>query len=109
MRQKKPKPWEALGMSRATWYRHGKPAEKIEPLMDCSCAAVARHDGISIRTVHRMNRVLRADPALFTAVAEHGVGKWGQAEWLIKNPDAHRRWREASGLPWPVRPRSWDE
>lgn len=21
----KAKPWEALGMSRATWYRHGKP------------------------------------------------------------------------------------
>lgn len=22
------KPWEALGMSRATWYRHGKPTTK---------------------------------------------------------------------------------
>ena len=24
------KPWEALGMSRATWYRHGKPDPKTE-------------------------------------------------------------------------------
>lgn len=24
------KPWEALGMSRATWYRKGKPTPKIE-------------------------------------------------------------------------------
>lgn len=24
------KPWEALGISRATWYRHGKPMPKKE-------------------------------------------------------------------------------
>ena len=24
---KKSKPWEALEMSRATWYRHGKPSQ----------------------------------------------------------------------------------
>jgi predicted ArsR family transcriptional regulator len=24
------KPWEALGMSRATWYRRGKPAPPLE-------------------------------------------------------------------------------
>ena len=23
------KPWEALGMSRATWYRHGKPNQSL--------------------------------------------------------------------------------
>jgi transcriptional regulator with XRE-family HTH domain len=23
------KPWLTLGMSRATWYRHGKPTEKV--------------------------------------------------------------------------------
>jgi hypothetical protein len=28
MRQKTAKPWEALGISRATWYRYGKPTEK---------------------------------------------------------------------------------
>jgi hypothetical protein len=26
------KPWEALGMSRATWYRKGKPAPKTGPV-----------------------------------------------------------------------------
>ena len=26
------KPWEAVGMSRATWYRHGKPEPKTEIL-----------------------------------------------------------------------------
>jgi hypothetical protein len=26
------KPWEALGMSRATWYRKGKPAPKTSPV-----------------------------------------------------------------------------
>ncbi|HWY45730.1 MAG TPA: hypothetical protein VNX70_00010 [Bryobacteraceae bacterium] len=24
----KPKPWEQIGISRATWYRHGKPGQK---------------------------------------------------------------------------------
>ena len=27
-----PKPWEAIGMSRATWYRRGKPTEKPKRL-----------------------------------------------------------------------------
>src|SRR5262245_35647563 len=31
MRQKQSaRPWEKIGISRATWYRHGKPTEKRE-------------------------------------------------------------------------------
>jgi hypothetical protein len=85
-------------MSRATWYRRGKPDEK--PL-SVRYADIAKHDRVSVRTVERMNRVLKADPTLADAVWR-GAGKWGQAEWLITNPDAHRKWREANGLPWPV-------
>src|SRR5262245_27147761 len=95
------KPWEAIGMSRATWYRHGKPTEKPQLIMDLSYTAIAGRERVSVRTVQRMHRVLGADAELARAVRE-GLGKWGQAEWLIKHPKAHRKWRKANGLPWPV-------
>jgi hypothetical protein len=84
-------------MSRASWYRHGKPSEKPHVM---HMRDIARHYRVSIRTVERMNRVAKADAELARAVLA-GSGKWGQAEWLIMHPDAHRKWREASGLPWP--------
>jgi len=95
--------WEALGMSRASWYRHGKPTEK--PTRPFSQARIARHDHVSIRTVQRVERVMRADPDLWRAAMDQkwgGYGLWGTAEWLILHPDAHRKWREENGLPWPV-------
>src|SRR5262245_17128917 len=49
MRQS-PKPWEAIGMSRATWYRHGKPTEKPTRYTQ---ADVAKILGISLRTTQR--------------------------------------------------------
>jgi len=48
-----------------------------------------------------MNCVAKADRDLAQAVLQ-GTGRWGPAERLIKKPDAHRKWREANGLPWPV-------
>jgi uncharacterized protein YoaH (UPF0181 family) len=48
MRQSKP--WEMAGMSRATWYRHGKPTEKPKRY---SQADVAEILGVSVRTVQR--------------------------------------------------------
>ena len=56
MRQ--PKPWEAIGISRATWYRHGKPTEKPRKP---SLAAAARAAGVSTRTAQRIERVMAAD------------------------------------------------
>jgi hypothetical protein len=43
--------WEVLGMSRATWYRHGKPDKKPEPRL--TQAKTAEALGLSIRTVQR--------------------------------------------------------
>jgi uncharacterized protein YoaH (UPF0181 family) len=42
--------WEMLGMSRAAWYRHGKPTEKPKRY---SQADIARILGISVRTLQR--------------------------------------------------------
>jgi hypothetical protein len=29
-RKQSARPWEKIGISHATWYRHGKPTEKLE-------------------------------------------------------------------------------
>jgi len=43
--------WEAIGMSRATWYRHGKPLEKPEAKI--TQRELAQALNVSIRTVQR--------------------------------------------------------
>jgi len=96
------KPWESIGMSRATWYRRGKPNVWPPPMaLPSFYKALAKGMHISERTAFRAKRILNTDPDLFRAV-EQGLGKWGQAEWLILHPKAHRKWREANGLPWPL-------
>jgi hypothetical protein len=44
-------PWAAIGMSRASWYRHGKPT--IKPPKSETRAEMARRLGVSERTVYR--------------------------------------------------------
>lgn len=46
-------PWAVIGMSRASWYRHGKP--EIKPKRRTR-AALARSVGVSVRTVYRVVR-----------------------------------------------------
>jgi predicted alpha-1,6-mannanase (GH76 family) len=98
MRQKE-RPWDHLGMSRSAWYRRGKPTERPAPPIHRR--DIAQHYHVSVRTAGRMNRVAKADPDLARTVIAK-LGNWRQAERLIKNPDAHRKWRDANGLPWPV-------
>jgi hypothetical protein len=45
------RPWEAIGMSRASWYRHGKPTEK--PKRKTTHADIAKICGCSVRTIQR--------------------------------------------------------
>jgi hypothetical protein len=88
MRQRKP--WEAIGISRATWYRHGKPTEK-PPRTSVVCAA--RAAGESVRTYQRIMRVMAADTDLAMAMLQHGWCKPGQAEAIIKDPVLHHKFR----------------
>ena len=44
-------PWAAIGMSRASWYRHGKPATK--PPKSETRAEMARSINVSLRTLYR--------------------------------------------------------
>jgi len=83
-------PWKAIGMSRASWYRHGKPTEKPERT---SVAAAARAAGVSVRTHQRIMRVMAADINLAVLMLEHGWCKPGQAEAIIKHPVLLRKFR----------------
>jgi hypothetical protein len=47
-------PWTAIGMSRATWYRHGKPATK--PDRPKTNAEIARSISVSLRTLYRARK-----------------------------------------------------
>jgi hypothetical protein len=49
------KPWEGIGISRATWYRHGKPTKKHE--RDSPAKMAALFGATSVRTYQRTMRV----------------------------------------------------
>ena len=51
-------PWLALGRSRATWYRRGKPSEKPQPRLRQK--DIAEILGVSVRTVQRDRAAERA-------------------------------------------------
>lgn len=66
---RQPKPWEALGMSRATWFRHGKPTYNDRKITQKNRAEWGW--GVSTRTVQREDFVKR-----------YGIP---ELEWLILN------------------------
>jgi hypothetical protein len=80
MRQKASQPWLALGMSRATWYRLGKPQTKPERPMTQPLRA--RLMNVSLRSLQRGERVARSAPGLADQVAA-GALKVGRAERLL--------------------------
>lgn len=81
MRQKAttPPPWLALGISRATWYRLGKPQTKPQRITQ---AQAARESHVSVRNVQRAGRIQREAPDL-AAQVETGALKIGTAERLF--------------------------
>jgi hypothetical protein len=50
-------PWDAIGMSRATWYRHGKPTTK--PAKRKTDLQIAKMFGTSLRSMQRTKRAGR--------------------------------------------------
>ena len=81
-------------MSRATWYRHGKPTEKPKKLLSAA-ERVKMFLGLSVstRTAQRIERVLAADVDLAAAMLRNGWCKPAQAEAIIKNPVLLRKFR----------------
>jgi hypothetical protein len=81
----------ALGISRATWYRHGKPAEwhKLATQAD-----EAKKGNLSLRTYQRLARVFGpGKPRLVQSYVSHGGMKLGMADYLLSHPAALRRFR----------------
>jgi hypothetical protein len=86
MRQK---PWTAIGMSRASWYRHGKPTTKPVKTTD---AQLAKQLNIKLRTLQRAKR-LYAYPELREAIERGELTAHAAEQFLL---------RELNRLPHPV-------
>lgn len=65
-------PWAAIGISRATWYRHGKPDTKPQRMTQAR-----------VRTIQRAARVKRDAPKLVPLIAARKMSV-GYAEKLIR-------------------------
>lgn len=68
-------------MSRASWYRHGKPTEKPGALREWFKRKELQH-WRSKRTVERVNRIARLDYEIWRAVIEGHI-KPGVAERML--------------------------
>jgi hypothetical protein len=86
MRQKN-KPWEALGMSRATWFRHGKPDRK--PDRPLTQEQMAKSKNMSVRGLRRPDAIRQAEPHL-ADLCEAGQLKPGTAERVINEKAADK-------------------
>lgn len=79
-------PWETVGMSRATWYRRGKPTK---PHKRITAADTAKHVGFSsTRTYYRTMRVLQSDLAPLVASGQLSVAR---ADLMLRDPEKLRR------------------
>jgi hypothetical protein len=91
------KPWEAVGMSRATWYRRGKPDEKWPDRAEARANGLKLRMGMSgarsLRTLQRFERVLFKDMDLARAIAR-GDCTIGLAERIVSSPGRHRIFRK---------------
>jgi len=81
------KPWEAIGMSRSTWYRHGKPASKPHRV---TLEQAAKAINVSVRSLQRAHRVMRLAPELCPLI-DQGVLKLGLAEEIAQSSPRKRR------------------
>jgi hypothetical protein len=81
------KPWEALGISRATWYRRDKPTE--QPIRrgrgPFSQRKMAAGNHVSLRTQQRLDRILEFDSDLWFLTVKGHI-KPAQAERIISDP-----------------------
>ncbi|SDR31571.1 hypothetical protein SAMN05519103_01949 [Rhizobiales bacterium GAS113] len=80
MRQETQQPWLDLGISRATYYRLGKPRTKPKPRK--TQAQLAAESDFSVRTYERAARIFREAPDL-AADLSAGRLRVGTAERLL--------------------------
>ena len=77
------RPWEKIGISRATWYRHGKPTEK--PHKPKTVPEIAKQVGAtSTRTYYRMMRALQSELGRYVIAGHLSVA---QADRILSDPE----------------------
>jgi hypothetical protein len=99
--RQKAKPWEALGISRATWYRYGKPTDKavyddLRWEKQGACGTLADCDFLKNRfgSIRSYQRAMRVHNSELWPYAEHGIVSIAEADRILGNPHALRRFRE---------------
>jgi len=80
------RPWEALGMSRATWFRLGKPTTKPNRITQ---EQGAKLQNVSARSIQRARRIMREAPELALLI-QAGKIKLGFAEKLLRLAQKNR-------------------
>jgi hypothetical protein len=79
--------WEKIGVSRATWYRHGKPAEK--PRKGKTVPEIAKEIGVSsTRTYYRTMRALNSELAPLVVAGQLSAA---QADRMLGGDPQHLR------------------
>jgi hypothetical protein len=68
-------------MSRASWYRHGKP--KTKPVRE-TMAQYCAENGLKLRTLQRMTRIYKFDTELAEAVAKRKVTIHAAEQFLLR-------------------------
>jgi hypothetical protein len=79
--------WEAIGISRSTWYRRGKPTTKPYRVTQEQTAKLMN---ISVRSLQRAKRIAREAPELESLIMA-GHMKLKFAEQLAKDPELKAR------------------
>ena len=84
------RPWDEVGISRATWYRHGKPTKK--PTRPKTVAEIAKQFGASSkRTYQRTMRALQSELGPYVAAGRLSAA---QADRMLGDPQRLRRFLE---------------
>src|SRR5262245_46499117 len=95
----KVRPWEAAGMRRSSWYRHGKPDKKPERE---TAKTRAEECGVSLRTYQRHDATYWPDfwSRRDAAMREAGFnGPWDRESiksWLDRHPEKTKAIHDAS-------------
>jgi hypothetical protein len=84
------RPWDEVGISRATWYRHGKPTEKPRKPKTVPEIAV-RVGASSTRTYQRTMRALNSELGPYVTAGRLSAT---QADRLLGDPERLRRFLE---------------
>jgi hypothetical protein len=91
------KPWEALGMSRATWYRHGKPTKPRKKVKNVH--ELAKFVGASsTRSYQRMMRVMSSELVGYFHAGQLSIS---QADRILSSPELRQSFERLSKKPPP--------